>query len=327
MWRAPPPSVASVLARYGLADCRARLVATLDCAVWRVATPGGQDLSLRIYSPERADPAPIATELAWLNALADACVPVPRPLTDRAGHLITPWQAHAGAPSQHAVLLSWLPGRMLYKGLRPVHLRRVGELAACLHDTAQALAEAGGPISPRRAYASDAPTWALGPEPFLLGGYPPGLQRSVVRAVQQLQQQMDSWPRDHSHWGLIHGDLHPWNIVFHQSEAGAIDFSDCGLGFMAHDLAGVLQFLKHPLTPADEHHRTAYPSLRDALLEGYASRRSLPDSLCAQIEPLIASRMLTTLQWIVEDWPSADHRAWGPGFLSKLGAVLDEAFA
>jgi len=88
----------------------------------------------------------------------------------------------------------------------------------------------------------------------------------------------------------------------------------------------VLQFLKHPLTPADAHHRTAYPRLRDALLEGYAARHDLPDSLVAQIDPLIAAGLLITLQWIVDDWPRLDHRAWGPWFLSRMGPALDEAF-
>lgn len=326
MWRPPPPSIAHVLAHYGLADCHVRLVARLDCTVWRVATADAQDLSLRIYAPEREDTAPIATEVAWLRTLADAGVHVPRPLPTREGLYITSWQAHAGAPSQHAILLGWLRGRMLYKGLLALHLRRVGALAARLHDGAQALAGQAMPISKHSAYASDTPAWALGLAP-LPRGYPPQLQRSVQHAVQQLQRLSARWPRDSAHWGLIHGDLHPWNMVFHRGEAGAIDFSDSGQGFMAHDLAGVLQFLKHPLTPCDEHHRVAYPRLRDALLEGYAALRPLPDSLLAQIEPLIASRMLTTLQWIVDDWPRPDHRAWGPGFLSGLGEVLDRAFA
>lgn len=326
MWHPPPPSIAGVLARYGVADCQVRLVARLDCAVWRIATADTPDLSLRIYAPERKDSAPIATEVAWLRTLADAGLHVPRPLPTRQGRYIASWQAHAGAPSQHAILLGWLQGRMLYRGLRPLHLRRAGALAAHLHNGAQTLAEQAVPISKRPAFASDTPAWALGLA-ALPSGCPPQLRRSVQRAVQQLQQLSASWPRDSAHWGLIHGDLHPWNLVFHQGEAGAIDFSDSGQGFMAHDLAGVLQFLKHPLTPADDHHRAAYPQLRDALLEGYASLRPLPDSLLAQVEPLIASRMLTTLRWIVDDWPRPDHRAWGPGFLSGLGEVLDQAFA
>lgn len=324
MWRPPPPSIAGLLAHYGLADCRVRLVAELGCTVWRIAAPDGSDLSLRIYAPKCKDITPIATEMAWLRALADAGVHVPRPQPDRDGNYLVSWQAHAAAPSQHAVLLSWLPGRVLYRGLRPVHLRRIGELSARLHNSAQTLASQGVLFGRRPAHTVDVPAWAQGRQ--LPNGYPLGLQSSVQRMAQRLQQLMDDWPRDAFDWGFIHGDLHLWNLVFHRGEAGAIDFSDSGWGFMAYDLAAVLQFLKHPLTPADAHHRANYPRLRDALLDGYAAVRPLSDGLRAQIEPLIAARMLNTLQWIVDDWPTPNHRTWGPGFLSGLRDALEEEF-
>jgi Ser/Thr protein kinase RdoA (MazF antagonist) len=325
MWRPAPPSIADLLTRFGLSDCRARLVAALDCTVWRIATPEGGDLSLRIYSADRHDTVPIHTEITWLSALADAGVHVPRPLPDQSGRYLASWQAHAGVAAQHAILLSWLPGRMLYESLRPVHLRRVGALVAQLHNSSQALRQQGAFAHTALAHTADVAAWAQG-DRQLPSTYPKGLQASAQRAAQALQTLLDSWPRDATHWGFIHGDMHLWNIVFHQAKAGAIDFTDCGWGFMALDLAGVLQFLKHPLTPADEHHRQHYPALRDALFEGYASQRALPHTLRSQTESLIALRMLHTLQWIVDDWPGPDHRAWGPGFLDKLGKVLDEAF-
>lgn len=319
MWRHPPPSIEHLLQRHGLHGCRVHKVADLDCTVWRVARADGvAELCLRVYAPERTDTAPIDTEIAWLHALAEAGVHVPRPLADRHGKFRMTWQAETHSAPCQAVLLSWLPGRMLYRGLRPLHLRRIGELTARLHNNPPLHTHS------RQAWTADPGGWARG-ERRVPAGYPRGLQASVQRAAAQLQQQMEGWPRDSSHWGFIHGDLHPWNIVLRGAAAGAIDFTDCGWGYWGQDLAGVLQFLKHPLTPRDAHHRAAYPALREALLDGYASLRPLPASLQAQIEPLIATRMLGTLRWIIEDWPTPDHRAWGPGFLAGLGAVLDQA--
>lgn len=320
-----PASIADLLAQYGLADCRARLVARLDCAVWRIASPDGQDLSLRIYAPEREDATPITTEISWLRTLANAGVYVPRPVPDTHGRFLQSWRAQAEAPAQHAVLLQWLPGRVVYKGLRPVHLQRLGELIAQLHNSSQALVSRGVLASTRLAHTVDLPGWAQGHR-LLPVGYPAGLLGRVQAAAQHLQQLMARWPRDATHWGFIHGDLHFWNTVFHQAAAGAIDFTDSGWGFMAQDLAGVLQFVKHPLTPADAHLGANYLQLHDALLAGYASLRPLPQSLREQIEPLVTLRMLHTLQWMVDDWPAPDHRAWGPGFLLKLGNTLGKAF-
>ena len=32
--------------------------------------------------------------------------------------------------------------------------------------------------------------------------------------------------------------------------------------------------------------------------------------------------MMATLEWILDDFPQPAHRAWGPGFLSRCGAVF-----
>ena len=29
-----------------------------------------------------------------------------------------------------------------------------------------------------------------------------------------------------------------------------------------------------------------------------------------------------TLEWILDDWPAPDHRAWGPGFLLGIEDAL-----
>jgi len=44
-------------------------------------------------------------------------------------------------------------------------------------------------------------------------------------------------------FGLIHGDLHHENFLFHRGEARAIDFDDCGWGFHLYDLAVTLSEL------------------------------------------------------------------------------------
>jgi len=316
MWRPPPPSIERLLAQHGLRNCLARRVADLDCTVWRVRS-GQADMALRIYAEERNDPEPIDTEIAWLRGLSQAGLHVPCPVADQRGRYRMSWRAEPDAAPRHAVLLNWLPGRTLYASLRPVHLRRTGELAAHLHNSARQQA------SSRQAHTPGLASWADG-QRRLPAGYPRGLEAAVQRSARQLLALKQAWPRDAAHWGFLHGDLHPWNIVFHGGAAGAIDFTDCGWGWAAQDLAGVLRFIKHPLTPRDAHLRSNYPRLRDALLEGYARLRPVPDSLLAQLEPLMAEGMLTTLQWIVDDWSGPDHRAWGPGFLSGLEAALAE---
>ena len=133
--------------------------------------------------------------------------------------------------------------------------------------------------------------------------------------------EIGSFPIDESSHGFVHSDLHVWNIVFTGQMAGAIDFSDCGWGHHALDLATTLQYLLHPV--ANNHdHRAQYAQLHDSLLSGYARVRPLPADVSRQIDTFIVARMIATLEWILDDWPPPDHRAWGPGFLSGCGAIF-----
>ena len=319
MQRAP---LSAFLASYGLAPERVRLVAQLDCDVYRIATSDASrsDLSLRIYPATQHDLAPIAAELAWLSALATGGVHVPRPLPDESGQFIRMWQTDPAAPPRHAVLLTWLNGRMHDRGLTPERLRRIGTLTAQLHRTAAELTQTGAITTTRLACKTDLALWAHGRRP--------GTARLSKRllaltrpAAQRLLDDLAAFPQDPSAFGFIHGDLHPWNILFARDVAGAIDFSDCGWGHFAMDLAASLQYLKFPLADNADH-RPQYARLHDSLLEGYASVRALPPGVERQTAVLMVARLFMTLEWILDDWPALDHRAWGPGFLLGIEGAL-----
>jgi hypothetical protein len=82
-----------------------------------------------------------------------------------------------------------------------------------------------------------------------------------------------------------------------------------------------LQYLKHPL-PGRPKPAVAYPRLRDALLDGYAEVRTLPAGFARQIDLYIAARTIATIEWIFEDWPTSDHRPWGPAFIAQATTML-----
>lgn len=112
----------------------------------------------------------------------------------------------------------------------------------------------------------------------------------------------------------MHGDLHQWNLLFARDVAGAIDFSDCGWGQHAMDLAAPLQFLCHWLL--DQHdHRAQAPRLQEALLRGYSEVAALPADIERQVDLYIVERMFMSLDWILEDWPHPGHRPWRAQFL------------
>lgn len=299
----------ALLRRYGFAPSAMRCITRLDNEVWRVRRSAGGDLALRIYPARQQDTAAIGVELDWLQALAAAGLHVPRPWCDRDGTRL-----HRLDDGRHAALFDWLGGRQHFGALTPARLRAVGRFTGAAHRLGAALAK----VPRREAMPIDLPAWAAGDRPGL-ERLPRAHRTALPRAAARLQAQAAGFGSRPG--ALIHGDLHPWNLLFVRGAAGAIDFSDCGRGLPMMDLAATLQYLRHPI---DGHadHRRHYRALHDALLDGYAAEQPLPPDAPHQVEVLIATRLFGTLEWMLDDWPRLDLRPWGPGFLRRLPRAL-----
>jgi len=318
-------SIDALLARFGLRWHSAQRLARLHGDVWRVACDT-VEVVLRTYPAAAggvADTQDVEAEIRWLRAMADEGLPTPRPWFDRSGRALQPWQPDPAQPACHAVLLAWVPGRRLDRGLRPVHLRRTGELTARMHVVAERLVRAGAIPTRRLTDGPDLRAWASAdatPASWLR--HLSAAEAAVLReTAQRLLADLASLPHDATSWGFVHGDLHVWNLLFQRDAAAAIDFGDCGFGHHAQDLAATLQYLRHPLV--HNHDPGAlYGALHDALLEGYARHRTLPPMIERQVEVYIVARMLNTVEWVVGTWPRVDLRPWGPGFLRQSQTVF-----
>jgi Ser/Thr protein kinase RdoA (MazF antagonist) len=118
-------------------------------------------------------------------------------------------------------------------------------------------------------------------------------------------------------FGLIHADLHQYNLLFGHDTVRAIDFDDCGFGPLIYDFAVPLSMLQH---------RVEYPSLRAGLLAGYRRVRHLSAEHEAYIDTFIALRLLQDALWvlqarkhpaIIDDWAAQARR-----FLVPLASFL-----
>lgn len=309
------PFIDILLSRHGVRADVLRCVARLDCEVWRVRPKASPDLALRLYPLGHQDPAAIDTELNWLEALAAAGLHVPVPQSSTEGKRL-----HRHPDGRYAVLLTWLGGRQYDRGLTPTRLEAVGRFTGTLHRVAATLHAAGRVRTRRQATPLDLPAWAAGTRPGM--ERLSATHRALLRdSAERLHDAIEAFGRGPDCWGLVHGDLHPWNLLFVRGAAGAIDFSDCGFGHHAMDLAATLQYLRHPL--ANNHdHRRQYAALHDALLRGYAAEHTPSPDLALQVSVLVTARLFITLAWILDDWPCVDHRPWGPGFIRGSQRVL-----
>ena len=263
----------------------------------------------------------VASELEWLRALrAETGLRVPEPVAARDGGLTVV------ADGQVCVLLRWLDGRFVADGLQPGHLRQVARLTAALHEHALAWRAPDGFTRPRvdalTSAAKAAGARDAGPLPSgedarealaliaeHVGSAHGEAVATALAAVRATTAELAADPRAAA---LIHGDLHAENVLFKGGAAGAIDFDDCGWGFLAYDLAVTAGELR-------EHPR--YPWLRDALLDEYARHRPLTPRIEAQLEVFWRLRLVQLTMWVIE---SRAHPAFRDGWREWGRATLDE---
>jgi len=234
------------------------------------------------------------------------------------------------------VLMRWLDGRFSDRCLTPAQLRRVGALEAHLHDHAESWAPPPGFQRPRVDTVTDAGKIASiagsaaasfpGDHPTrddaerclrlveaLISADAAALVADALDLVRETTRRLAQTPGS---FGLIHGDLHSENFLFHDGAVRAIDFDDCGWGFHLYDLAVTLWELEE---------RPRYCELRDALLDAYAERRALPHDHTTHLQALFALRRMQMLTWALESrrHPAFRDRwqAWARDELDAIAAA------
>ena len=131
----------AALDRYPLPDGRLTFVRHGENTTYRHDSAAGRHL-VRVHRPQRHgrdvdSAAAIRSEIAWLQAIrAETELAVPSALA--AGDGATTVEVSAAGETRICSVLRWMDGRIHESSPRPVHLRRLGEAMARLHDQADA---------------------------------------------------------------------------------------------------------------------------------------------------------------------------------------------
>jgi len=312
------------LAAYGVAEARVKFVVQAGNSLFRVYTPDlpaaetaeelfepGQYL-LRIHQPGYQAPEAIELELAWLAAMRrEADLPVPEPIPTLDGRLLVSISLPGVPGPRLCSLLRWIRGRSVEHRVRPHHFRVQGRLMARLHNfAAQWLPPPG--LTKRRfdwhgLFQNDVGSGLPNSEAWAL--LPPLHNKSFAVVAQRVREVMDAWGQGRDVYGLIHGDLGvDANLLFWHGRPRAIDFDDSGFGYWVFDLAVGLEHCWQEAT---------FPRYRDALLDGYAEFRSLPQEQSEHLELFIAAHEVYWNLWA----------AGGTHLYPHLRAVYDERIA
>lgn len=251
---------------------------------------------LRIYQPGWQTPEAIELELAWLDAMRrQAGLPVPAPVPRLDGGLVTRIAIPGIPETRSCALLRWVKGRLLPNHGRPEHYRAQGRLMAHMHNFTQEWQGQLPPDNTKRRYDGDG-LFMNDPEIGLPPGkswefLPPDWVEPFEAVARRFRRLIDDWGTRPEVYGLIHADMGlDANLLFWRGQPRPIDFDGSGFGYWLYDLAVALA---HTIGTTD------YARFRDALFEGYAQHRCLPDAQFARLDLVMAAFYVYYILWMV----------------------------
>ena len=272
-----------VLGAWDLPAQEPQLLKYRENAVFRVRLGNGAAAALRLHRPGYHSEPALRSELQLMTALKQGGLAVPEPIATREGDFLV-----EAVDGQFADLIGWVHGSQIGESGTPLERSR-DEIVAIYHGVGVAMADMHG--------IADA--WAA-PEGFarsawdtegLLGDAPlwgqfwdcPGLESEdrdfLIGLRARLQARLAAID------GVPGG---PARVRREHGTVAMIDFDDCGYGWRLFDIATAL------LRNRREPH---YAALRQALIDGYRTRRRLEDAELAHLPLFLLLRSLTYIGW------------------------------
>jgi len=285
--------------QWDLGTARLELISRSENVVFRIGTDRGETFVLRVHRPGYHTLAELNSEQAWNTALRSAGISVPHSRLNRAGEYYASVDVPGTAESRHVSIVDWFEGVTMLEliqseadsGIQAAHFEHLGRLIARMHN----VTEQWKPPAWFERHALDA-DGLMGPAPFW-GPFwessmlTPSQRRIALDARTAFHAKLSTLPQDSKHYGMIHADLVPANVLIHGDELHAIDFDDAGFGWFIFDLVVAL---------IDYAHDPRYDAFRNAMVAGYRSERDLEDEWLELLPMLFVVRALSVLGWAHE---------------------------
>lgn len=319
------------LAAWKLGPCELALIKFRENAVFRVTSQAGKRYALRVHRAGYHSDSELRSELQWMQALATSGFDVPVIVPASTGALFRQ-VAHASVPEPRQVdLFEWVSGAQLGSVEQDMSgtagqdvatlgqtFRTVGRLAARLHNQATSWKLPAG--FTRHAW-DDA--GLVGEQPFWgrfweLAALRPAERSLILSARDRLRHDLGRLARSPEHYGLIHADFAPENLLVDGEHIRLLDFDDAGFGWHMFEIATSLYF--HSGQPQ-------YAPIRDALIAGYREERALPDAEVAQLSMFLAARGFTYLGWVHTRHETETARELTPQLVELACAAAREYLA
>ena len=285
--------VAEIVGQYSLDVASTESINHEFNSTFKLTTKNGERFALRINVNSTRTLENLKAEIFWVNSIGN--VKVPNPVANASGEFVTFGYHDASGRRLPAVLYTWLEGEELGDEPTIPQIRATGAAMARLHQ------QSAGLQLPEGASLPDLSEFFWGSPDFLTGARSMSdeEQRLLARARELVDDTVRQLGRQES-VQLIHADIHPWNVMWHNEEVAVFDFDDSGIGLRVQDLATSLYYLD---TPEQD----------EALLDGYRSVTPLPEYTERQMKLLLLQRRLILLNYLYET-SNPEHREMLPKY-------------
>ncbi|MEM9533136.1 MAG: phosphotransferase [Pseudomonadota bacterium] len=277
-------------------DADLRLIKYRENAVFEVRD-GTHRSALRLHRLGYHSDAALASELLWMQALAEAGIRVPDLISAADGrHFVTVDHPEMPGPVQ-VDRFAWVEGQILgsvEEGIADesevaANYQLMGALAGRVHNQASVWS----PPASFVRHAWDAEGLA-GRQPFWGQFWRLASATDAERALLEAGRDrvfadLSALDRSGNVYSMIHADFAPENLMVDGDGVRLIDFDDAGFGWHLFELATSLYFIW------DEPY---FAVAKNALIAGYRSERPLSDDHLALLPLMLVARGFTYLGWV-----------------------------
>jgi Ser/Thr protein kinase RdoA (MazF antagonist) len=267
-------------------------------AVFRIDLRSGGRAVLRVHRHGYHSDAALDSEFTWLRALESAGIRVPRAIRSRRARDFEVVAIPGTEAARQIDVFEWIDGCQLGSiesgvcggdtGVARQYFE-IGTIAARMHNHT-----AGWRRPPdfrrhawdREGLVGEQPLWGRFWE---LAALTDAQRTLLVHARAMMGEDLEALGTGTDHYGLIHADLVPENVLIDGDRVCVIDFDDAGFGWHVFELATSLYFID-----GDGLFETA----RDALIRGYRIERPLSDETIDRLPLFLAARGTTYLGWV-----------------------------
>jgi Ser/Thr protein kinase RdoA (MazF antagonist) len=240
----------------------------------------------------------IPGEVDWVNYLADHGVIAPRAITSKNGELVE--IIADGDSSYAAVSFEKAEGREIVfddpnewnTDLFVMYGRTIGRI----HVLTKRYVPKGRSLRRINWYEQD---WVAN-----IDSYVPASESLIRQKHRDLMRTLHNLPKDRDSYGLIHGDAHPWNALFHQGDIVLTDFDFCERSWFASEIAIVLFYAV--MAPIKGMDKTTFANhFLGNFMAGYLEENSLDAYWMEQIPLFLRLRMISKYILHYPEWQSS----------------------